>query len=191
VKKDLSAVDMVAAYGNGLTVSQVAKQFNISTGKAYYMLQGAGCIFRPKGAGKGFVMPLYARRKIGDAQRGRVRTPSERQRLSETKKSTYNGLNGYGHTKPHNKGYVRVYVPEHPYAAKDGYVMLHTVLMERQIGRYLHEDEVVHHINHIKDDNRLINLKLMKVVEHQAMHMRERHQKRRDDLSIKYSLSEI
>ena len=179
--------DMVSAYNSGMTVTQVANQYGISTGKAYYLLRDAGCVFRPKGAGKGFVMPMEARLKIAEAQRGRVRTASERKRISEAKKCNYNGLNGYGHTKAHNQGYVRVYVPEHPRASKDGYAMLHTVLMERKIGRCLSADEVVHHINHVKDDNRLSNLKLMKTREHQAMHMRQRHQKRRSDLSTAFS----
>lgn len=96
----------------------------------------------------------------------------------------YNGLNGYGHTKDHNRGYVLAYVPKHPNAHRDGYLMLHTVLMEQKIGRYLKPNEVVHHINHDRKDNRLENLMLMDKKEHMRMHMIERHQKRRNDLSI-------
>ena len=93
-------------------------------------------------------------------------------------------MNGYGHTKMLRNGYLLTYVPEHPHAHKDGYAMLHTVLMERSIGRYLEPDEVVHHVNHIRDDNRLENLKLMTKHEHCSMHMKERHAKRRNDVSI-------
>ena len=49
--------------------------------------------------------------------------------------------------------------------------------MERNIGRYLSEDEVVHHINNTRDDNRIENLKLMTKHEHMSMHMIERHSK--------------
>lgn len=62
--------------------------------------------------------------------------------------------------------------------------MLHTVLMERHIGRYLNDDEVVHHINHDRKDNRIENLQLMKKKEHMSMHMKERHEKRRRSKSI-------
>jgi flagellar basal body rod protein FlgC len=91
-------------------------------------------------------------------------------------------MNGYGHTKRQNCGYVLAYAPKHPKAHKDGYVMLHTVVMERHIGRYLKQNEVVHHINHDREDNRIENLKLMDKKDHMKMHMIERHEKRRNDL---------
>ena len=82
-------------------------------------------------------------------------------------------------------GYMLAYAPKHPNAHKDGYVMLHTVIMERAIGRYLKENEVVHHINHDKKDNRIENLLLMEKHEHMSMHMKERYAKKRgNDLSI-------
>ena len=61
-------------------------------------------------------------------------------------------------------------------------MMLHTVLMERKLGRYLSDDEVVHHINHNREDNRIENLQLMEKKEHMSMHMKERHAKRRNKL---------
>lgn len=84
-----------------------------------------------------------------------------------------------GHEKRRPDGYIKVYVPDHPHATADGYVAKHTLVMERSIGRYLSADEVVHHINHIRDDNRLENILLMTKHDHQALHMRERHEERR------------
>ena len=116
------------------------------------------------------------------AQKGKLITEEQRKQISDRNSCNYNGLNGYGHTKLHNGGYVIVYVPKHPKAHKDGYQMLHTVVMERAIGRYLEPNEVVHHINHDRKDNRLENLMLMDKKEHMRMHMTERHEKRRNDL---------
>lgn len=86
-----------------------------------------------------------------------------------------------GHEKKRTDGYIKVYVPDHPNATADGYVMKHTLVMEKAVGRFLKADEVVHHINRVRDDNRLENLLLMTKQEHMALHMRERNAKRRSE----------
>lgn len=87
-----------------------------------------------------------------------------------------------GHEKKRSDGYVKVYSPDHPRCTSDGYVMKHILVIERAIGRYLTDDECVHHINHIRDDNRVENLVLMNKTVHASMHMYERHANRRAKL---------
>lgn len=48
--------------------------------------------------------------------------------------------------------------------------MVHRAVMEEFIGRKLKTDEIVHHINSDRLDNRIENLELMKKIDHLKMH---------------------
>lgn len=73
-----------------------------------------------------------------------------------------------GRTKT-SSGYVALYSPNHPRAHKS-YVLEHILVAELSLGRRLAVDEVVHHQNGIKDDNRAENLKVMTRDEHAHHH---------------------
>jgi hypothetical protein len=83
-------------------------------------------------------------------------------------------LVGIGHKKKRTDGYVAIYFPDHPQSNKDGYIMEHTLMMECFIGRHLKDNEIVHHINNDKADNRKDNLKLMTRSEHTTYHLNNR-----------------
>lgn len=57
-------------------------------------------------------------------------------------------------------GYIRIFMPEHPHALNGKYIFEHTLVMEKKIGRFLNRNELVHHKNGVKDDNREDNLEL-------------------------------
>lgn|SRR3990167_9246253 len=59
-----------------------------------------------------------------------------------------------------HQGYVYIFKPEHPFAISKGYIFEHRLVMEKELGRYLTSQEVVHHINGNPSDNRLENLML-------------------------------
>ena len=80
--------------------------------------------------------------------------------------------------KPHDvtgrkmtpNGYFALCIKSHPNSDNHGYVMEHRVVMEMNIGRYLNRDEIVHHLNDKRYDNRIDNLKTMTQSEHVRLH---------------------
>jgi hypothetical protein len=88
----------------------------------------------------------------------------------------YNRLQPRGSESPFWKGGVTIHggyrvvkLRGHPRADKQGYVKEQVLVLERKIGRHLRPEEIPHHINGIKTDNRPENLQL---VRNQAEHMR-------------------
>ncbi len=58
------------------------------------------------------------------------------------------------------QGYVLIWKPDHPNATLQNRVLEHVLVMEEHIGRLLYPKETVHHMNGVKDDNRIENLEL-------------------------------
>jgi len=71
------------------------------------------------------------------------------------------------------KGYVTIYDPDHIKANTHGRVHKSIVVLENKIGRKLLKNEVAHHINEIKNDDRPENLMLMTTHDHKAYHIRK------------------
>lgn len=68
-----------------------------------------------------------------------------------------------------NHGYVRIYEPGHPAATKSGWIFEHRHVVEKSLGRTLANAEHVHHLNHVRDDNRLENLQVLSHSEHSTI----------------------
>jgi len=102
-----------------------------------------------------------------------------RLRMSESaKRRGYNGHHTEGKrgAENHNwRGGVRIIngyrqIKVNDGRTKSGYVCEHRLVMERHIGRQLLPNEVVHHLNGNKLDNRLENLELLTHSEHARLH---------------------
>lgn len=75
------------------------------------------------------------------------------------------------------EGYIEIWVPTDDFFAsmrnKDNYIREHRLIMARHLGRCLHHWELVHHKNHIKDDNRLENLQIIQEMQHNQLTVME------------------
>lgn len=100
---------------------------------------------------------------------GKHHTLEARQKMSEARRGEKNhnwgkrgkDAPGWKGGRRYSNGYVRIFIPDHPRADCGGYMAEHRLVVEKALGRYLKRDELVHHINSIRDDNRLENLELV------------------------------
>ena len=146
---------------------EIAKALGVSIWKVHDTLHKNGVDIRPR-------MTDRCKEAAIRKNRHRKQTKEERQKRSEKLKR-----GGIGAKKKSNTGYMYVYFPDHP-CAKDGWIAEHRLVMEALIGRRLKHDEVVHHINGKRTDNRKENLMLMSDKEHRRFHMKERYANERD-----------
>ncbi|NCD13365.1 MAG: HNH endonuclease [Epsilonproteobacteria bacterium] len=142
---------------NKLTNDQLTKTFNRSFLSIYKKARSLG---------------LYKNKEIEFKNRSLAR-------------SGENAANWKGGRKKTQKGYVLILKKDHPRSSKAGYIMEHRLVMENHLKRYLRSDEVVHHINGKKDDNRIENLLLMDHGEHSRSH--HKGLKRSDETKQKMS----
>ena len=67
-------------------------------------------------------------------------------------------------------GYIKVFKPEHPFSDNKGYMLEHRLVMEIKLGRYLKQDEIVHHKDGDRENNDISNLKLLSRFSHADLH---------------------
>lgn len=94
-------------------------------------------------------------------------------------------------------GYIYVYCPDHP-RASCGRVPEQILVAEKNLGRNLKQEETVHHINFIRDDNRACNLLICSVSHHKKLHANMRgfgtkiqSNSARDEITGRFMLREI
>lgn len=104
------------------------------------------CNQKYTGYGKKFCSKKCAGKAIGDRKRGVKMGPHKRPKG--------------GRIVHKRSGYVLLREPEHP-KNQNGYVLEHRLVMEKRLGRYLTSNEIVHHRNGVRSDNRLSNLEIV------------------------------
>lgn len=165
-----------------LTFKQIAERLGCAVGTIHKLFSRYGILRKQRKYG--WKLSDEARLAISKRTKGKTPSDETRKRMSESAKKRFSdgshSVLWKGGKKHRFDGYVAVWLPEHPFA-KSGYVMEHRLVMEKEIGRYLTREEVVHHINGRRDDNRIENLKLFpNGAEHQryhALHTRERDER--------------
>lgn len=86
-------------------------------------------------------------------------------RIVQTNNNGDGNGNWNGGKRISHEGYVDIWISDDDFFASmktnPCYVREHRYVMAKSLGRCLHSWEIVHHKNHIKDDNRIENLQLV------------------------------
>jgi hypothetical protein len=173
--------EIIYYYDLGYSMKEIGERLDMATGKIYKYFHYYNIKPREK-LSKNF----FARKKISEKAKKRTSPMKGKKITRETQeKISIAKSKGIGKKSIHD-GYVRIYFPDHPKSDMFGYILEHDLIMECNIGRWLKKDEVVHHKNFIRNDNRIENLELMTKSQHSRLHKIERLKKERnDDLLIK------
>lgn len=158
------------------TMRDIADIYKVSTSLVCHWFQDYGIKARKTGDPNlhNHVYTKEERDAISKRHKGKTMSAESRQKLS----LSMSLKTPFGHKKIRSDGYVCIYSPNHPDARNDGYVQEHRIVMEQYIGRRLSKEEVVHHKNGVRDDNRIENLVLFaNGSEHQKHHAHERKNK--------------
>lgn len=137
-RKPWPIADMIRMYDSGKSLDELAEALCSEEWQKYW-IQHTGANYYPSQKVVNKVMKKH------HVLRGRG-APGER-----------NG-SWKGGVRVDRRGYILVYKPDHPFSAANGCVRLHRLVAEEKLGRYLTQDEVVHHKDEDPGNNSPDNL---------------------------------
>ena len=88
------------------------------------------------------------------------------------------GYNWKGGRSYNGRGYIKVKRPVGYKGLKDGTILEHRLVWEQANGTFIPDGYSVHHLNGIKDDNRIENLTIMLIKDHGKQSNGEEYKKR-------------
>ena len=160
-------------YSSGMSIPEVSKVTGIPLSTLRFRFKNAGIL-----RSRGDALRLASEQgRLGLGLKGKKRPPRSAEwckKISQAKKGRGKGLS----KKP--SGYVEITMGDNKGRSQ------HVVVIEEYVGRRLFANECVHHINGIRDDNRLENLELMTRSEHASHHAKENNDKRNRDNRGRY-----
>lgn len=169
LNQELQVTKYVLLDGQKIYQGEDGKRFIVVRRKrkvGYRIRKDYGEIKRCKGCGKEF-FSLFRYRE-GHPYGGQYCSKACFMKFGHSTSEHHNWKGG----RKNARGYVFIFSPDHPRANEQKYVFEHHLVMEKKIGRYLRDDEIVHHIDGSRSNNDIGNLILFTDAQHKGFHGR-------------------